>query len=93
MVDTPTGAVVRPHHTTSKARRGRLYGSPKVATRPPRLDSADGAFWHAFWSPDSTIEDLNLNPPVLVLLIFAPLPDCSQNKTAVSDTLRLLSDF
>jgi hypothetical protein len=40
-------------------------------------------------------EDLNLNPPVSVLLIFAsvPLPDCSQNQTAVSDTLRLLSDF
>jgi hypothetical protein len=39
------------------------------------------------------IEDLNLIPAVLVLLIFAPLPDCSQNQTAVSDTLRLLSDF
>jgi hypothetical protein len=39
------------------------------------------------------IEDLFLNPAVLVLLIFAPLPDCSQNQTAVSDTLRLLSDF
>jgi hypothetical protein len=40
-----------------------------------------------------SIEDLNLNPPVSVLLIFASLPDCSQNQTAVSDTLRLLSDF
>jgi hypothetical protein len=39
------------------------------------------------------IEDLNLNPPVSVLLIFASLPDCTQNQTAVSDTLRLLSDF
>ena len=28
-----------------------------------------------------------------VLLLFASLPDCSQNQTAVSDTLRLLSDF
>jgi hypothetical protein len=35
----------------------------------------------------------NLNPPVSVLLIFASLPDCSQNQIAVSDTLRLLSDF
>jgi hypothetical protein len=39
------------------------------------------------------IEDLNLNPPVSVLLIFASVPDCSQNQTAVSDTLRLLFDF
>jgi hypothetical protein len=42
---------------------------------------------------EATIEDLNLNPPVSVLLIFASVPDCSQNQTALSDTLRLLSDF
>jgi hypothetical protein len=30
---------------------------------------------------------------VFMLLLFASLPDCSQNQTAVSDTLRLLSDF
>jgi hypothetical protein len=41
----------------------------------------------------SLIEDLFLNPAVLVLLFFAPLPDCSQNQIAVSDALRLLSDF
>jgi hypothetical protein len=43
-----------------------------------------------------SIEDLNLIPgagAVSVLLIFASLPDCSQNQTAVSDTLQLLSDF
>jgi hypothetical protein len=39
------------------------------------------------------IEDFFLNRAVSVLLIFASLPDCSQNQTAVSDTLRLLSDF
>jgi hypothetical protein len=39
------------------------------------------------------IEDLNLIPVVSVLLIFASLPDCIQNQTAVSDILRLLSDF
>jgi hypothetical protein len=41
-----------------------------------------------------TIEVLNVKVHVFVLLIFATLlPDCSQNQTAVSDTLRLLSDF
>ena len=39
------------------------------------------------------IEVLNLRPAVSVLLLFATLPECSQNQTAVSDTLRLLSDF
>jgi hypothetical protein len=40
------------------------------------------------------IEDLNLNPAMSVLLLLASLPDCTQNQTAVSDTLRLLlSDF
>jgi hypothetical protein len=39
------------------------------------------------------IEVLNVKVHVFVLLIFATLPDCSQNQTAVSDTLRLLSDF
>ena len=38
------------------------------------------------------IEVLNVKVHVFVLLIFATLPDCSQNQTAVSDTLRLLSD-
>jgi hypothetical protein len=39
------------------------------------------------------IENLNLKVGVSVLLLFAPLPDCSQNRTALSGTLRLLSDF
>ena len=39
------------------------------------------------------IEVLNVKVHVFVLLLFATLPDCSQNQTAVSDTLRLLSDF
>ena len=33
------------------------------------------------------IEDLNLNPVVSVLLLFASLPDCIQNQTTVSDIL------
>jgi hypothetical protein len=41
----------------------------------------------------SCIEDSNLNPAISVLLTFASRPDCSQNQTAVFDTLRLLSDF
>ena len=41
----------------------------------------------------SHIEVLNVKVHVFVLLLFATLPDCSQNQTAVSDTLRLLSDF
>jgi hypothetical protein len=39
------------------------------------------------------IEVLFVNVTVFILLIFATLPECSQNQTAVSDTLRLLSDF
>ena len=39
------------------------------------------------------IEVLNVKVYVFILLLFASLPDCSQNQTAVSDTLRLLSDF
>ena len=52
--------------------------------------------WHGFMHPRKTyrgVEVLNLNPAVLVLLIFASIPDCSQNQTAVSDTQHLLSDF
>jgi hypothetical protein len=41
----------------------------------------------------TAIEVLNVKVHVFVLLHFASLPDCSQNQTAVSDTLRLLSDF
>jgi hypothetical protein len=40
-----------------------------------------------------SIEVLNVEVGVSVLLIFASLPDCSQNQTAVSDTQHLLSDF
>ena len=39
------------------------------------------------------IEVLFVKPTVFILLLFATLPECSQNQTAVSDTLRLLSDF
>jgi hypothetical protein len=39
------------------------------------------------------IEVLNVKVGVFILLIFATLPECRQNQTAVSDTLRLLSDF
>ena len=44
-------------------------------------------------SRSTAIEVLNVKVHVFVLLLFASLPDCSQNQTAVSDTLRLLSDF
>ena len=33
------------HHKTPNAHREQLYGSPKAATQPSRLRSADGAFW------------------------------------------------
>jgi hypothetical protein len=39
------------------------------------------------------VEVLFVKVHVFVLLLFATLPECSQNQTAVSDTLRLLSDF
>jgi hypothetical protein len=41
----------------------------------------------------SDIEVLFVKVHVFVLLLFASLPDCSQNQTAVSYTLCLLSDF
>lgn len=50
-------------------------------------------YLYAITRPRDCIEVLNLRPPVSVLLLFATLPECSQNQTAVSDTLRLLSDF
>ena len=46
-----------------------------------------------FIASPACIEVLNVKVHVFVLLLFATLPDCSQNQTAVSDTLRLLSDF
>jgi hypothetical protein len=55
------------------------------ATFDQGLARADSARVH--------IEDLNLNPPVSVLLIFASPPDCSQNQIAVSDKQQSLSDF
>jgi hypothetical protein len=39
------------------------------------------------------IEVLFVKQTLFILILFASLPDCSQNQTAVSDTLRLLSDF
>ena len=45
------------------------------------------------WLTNTPTEVLNVKVHVFVLLLFATLPDCSQNQTAVSDTLRLLSDF
>jgi hypothetical protein len=39
------------------------------------------------------IEVLNVKVGVSVLLVFASILACSQNQTAVSDTLHLLSDF
>ena len=41
----------------------------------------------------TSIEVLFVKVTVFILLLFATLPECSQNQTAVSDTLRLLSDF
>jgi hypothetical protein len=43
--------------------------------------------------PIPPIEVLNVKQNMFVLLLFASLPDCGQNQTAVFDTLRLLSDF
>ena len=41
----------------------------------------------------SPVEVLNVKVHVFILLLFALLPDCSQNQTAVSVTLLVLSDF
>jgi hypothetical protein len=38
------------------------------------------------------LEFLNVKVGVSILLIFASIPDCSQNQTTVSYTLHLLSD-
>ena len=42
------------HHKTPNAHREQLYGtsgSPKAATQPYRLRSADGAFWSHMTQP------------------------------------------
>jgi hypothetical protein len=39
------------------------------------------------------IEVLFVKPTVFILLLFATVPECSQNQTAVSDILRSLSNF
>ena len=39
------------------------------------------------------IEVLNVKVHVFILLLFASPPDCTQNQIAVSDALRMLSDF
>jgi hypothetical protein len=41
----------------------------------------------------TAVEVLNVKVGVFILLLFASLPYCSQNQIALSDTLRLLSDF
>jgi hypothetical protein len=40
------------HHETLNAHREQLYGSPKAATQPSRLHSADGAFWGVLTHPN-----------------------------------------
>ena len=47
----------------------------------------------ALLPPAGSIEVLNVKVGVFILLLFASIPDCSQNQTAVSDPLRFLSDF
>jgi hypothetical protein len=37
---------------------------------------------------NTSIEVLNIKVGLFILLLFASLPDCDQNQTAVSDTLR-----
>jgi hypothetical protein len=39
------------------------------------------------------IEVLNVKVGMFILLLFASLPDCSQNQIAVSDAQHSLSDF
>jgi hypothetical protein len=40
-----------------------------------------------------SIEVLTVKVGLFILLLFASLPDSSQNQTAVSNALHLLSDF
>jgi hypothetical protein len=45
------------------------------------------------WVPVLILEVLNVKETVFILLLFASLPDCGQNQTAVSDEQHLLSNF
>ena len=42
---------------------------------------------------NKAIEVLNVKQTMFILLLFASLPDCGQNQTAVSDEQYSLSDF
>jgi hypothetical protein len=60
----------------------------------PRKDSQSDRYVpvnYLYWI--FPMEVLDVKAVVFILLLFAPLPDCSQNQTAVSYTLHLLSDF
>ncbi len=65
-----------------------IHGNPRGgAAREPCGD---------FLPVIGTVEVLFVKVTVFILLLellFATLPECSQNQTAVSDLLRLLSDF
>jgi hypothetical protein len=50
-------------------------------------------FFDSQFAPSIAIEVLNVKVTVFVLLLFASLPDCGQNQTAVSDEQQSLSDF
>ena len=75
---------------------------------PPAAIKTEGEYEKAESTPENTlvrllrsgdskfstrIEIIKLNPAVSPLLLFASLPDCSQNQTAVSGTQHLFYDF
>jgi hypothetical protein len=71
----------------------RVYGVPEytVLEYYPDYSYSGNTLRSPIEAP--LIEVLFVKVTVFILLLFATLPECSQNQTAVSDTLRLLSDF
>jgi hypothetical protein len=52
-----------------------------------------GPRWSGVTDVMILIEVLNVKQTMFILLLFASLPDCGQNQTAVSDEQYSLSDF
>jgi hypothetical protein len=51
------------------------------------------AFFTPIFTFKTSIEVLFVKVTVFILILFASLPDCDQNETAVSDEQYSLSDF
>ena len=89
------------HHKTPNAHREQLYGSPKAATQPSRLRSADGAFWGVLarryyrfvlvWDDLETHEFPKISP--FPIENFADQPEVCCDKNALLPNNDLSNNF